>query len=296
MIETGHRPQRTLARSVEIAGLGFITGCPVTLRFNPAGADNGIEFLRTDLRKAEPIAARADAVSNTQRRTTLGRGANQVTLVEHALSALAGMRIDNCLVELDGPEPPGLDGSAAGFVEALLEGGVVLQTVPRPIWSTREPVIVQRGGASLSFFPADDEEFRISYLLDYGPHSPIVPQAHTETITPENYRGEIASSRTFVLAEEALELQRQGVGKHLTHRELLVFGPRGPIDNELRRPNEPARHKILDLIGDLCLSGLNLSGRLVAYRSGHPLNVEMAKTLAGLARKNGLPAPLRLAA
>jgi UDP-3-O-acyl N-acetylglucosamine deacetylase len=264
---------------VEVSGVGFITGAPVLLRFCPACADFGIAFLRTDLPDAEPIPALSDSVTGTKRRTTLGRGPNQITLVEHALAALAGMRIDNCLVELDGPEPPGLDGSCGEFVEAIISAGVVLQQPNRAIWTVAEPVILRHGDATLSFHPDAGEHLRVTYRLDYGPHSPIVPQEHTETLTPERFAHEIAVCRTFVLEEEAVELQKQGIGRHLTAAELLVFGARGPIDNKLRRPNEPARHKILDVMGDLALTGLSLAGRVVAYRSGHPLNVEMAKTL-----------------
>jgi UDP-3-O-acyl N-acetylglucosamine deacetylase len=292
VIKIGYRPQRSLARSVEISGLGFITGAPVTLRFLPAAADTGIAFRRVDQPNAKPIPALADSVTGTQRRTTLGRGANQVTLVEHVLAALAGMRIDNCMVELDGPEPPGLDGSAGRFVGAIIEAGVIL----RPVWAATEPVILRQGNATLSFHPAAEDELRLSYTLDYGPQAPIAPQTHTEAITAASFQHAIAPCRTFVLEEEARELQKQGVGRHLTAAELLVFGPAGLIDNKLRYLNEPARHKILDLIGDLALSGMNLTGRIVAYRSGHPLNVELAKTLVGMARQNGAPAPLRLAA
>ena len=296
MIEIGHRPQRSLARSVAVPGTGFITGSRVTLRFCPAVANTGIVFLRTDLRKPEPIPARADRVTGTQRRTTLGSGPNQVTLAEHVLAALAGMRIDNCIVELDGPEPPGLDGSCMAFVEAIVDGGIVLQMSMRTRWSVREAVVLKQGGATLSLFPATGDSLRFSYFLDYGPRSPIAPQTHSEKITSETFPREIAPCRTFLLEEEAVQLQRQGIGKHLKPTELLVFGAHGPIDNELRRPNEPARHKILDLVGDLALSGMDLAGHVVAYRSGHPLNVELAKTLCRMAERAAIPSPCRIAA
>lgn len=298
MIEIGRRPQRTLTQSVEVSGVGFITGAHVVAYFQPAPPGTGIVFQRVDQRRCEPIRAVADQVTGTQRRTTLGRGTNSVTLVEHVLAALAGMRVDNCVIELDGPEPPGLDGSAGGYVEALVQAGFSTQNASRPIWTVDEPVLVKQGGATLTFHPADDEEDELcaSYLLDYGPLSPIPPQCHTETIVPAAFAREIADARTFLLEDEARQLQKQGVGRHLTIGELVVFGPYGPIGGELRRPNEPARHKILDLVGDLALSGLLLAGRVVGYRSGHPLNVEMARTLSRLARPNGMPAPKRLAA
>jgi UDP-3-O-acyl N-acetylglucosamine deacetylase len=296
VIEIGRRPQRSLARSVEVAGVGFITGARVMLCFRPAPPGAGIVFHRIDQRRPEPIRAAADQVTGTQRRTTLGRGPHSVTLVEHVLAALAGLRIDNCLIELDGPEPPGLDGSAAGFVQAITAAGIVQQNLGRPIWTVAEPVFLKQGGTTLTFYPADDDELSASYLLDYGPLSPIPPQCHTEVIVPDNFVRGIAGARTFLLEEEARALQEQGIGRHLTSGELVVFGARGPIGGALRRPNEPARHKILDLIGDLTLSGLLLAGRVIGYRSGHPLNVEMARALSRLARRNGMPAPARLAA
>jgi UDP-3-O-acyl N-acetylglucosamine deacetylase len=275
-----NRQQRTPARSCEVHGVGFVTGSRVRLRFCPAPPDAGIAFLRTDLRDAGRIAASVQSVSGTQRRTTLGSGRNRVTLVEHVLGALAGLRIDNCTVELDGPEPPGLDGSARGFVDVLLGAGIILQSAKRPIWSVVEPLVLRHGSATLSLHPATGVGLRISYLLDYGLHSPIAPQTHTASITPQQFRNDLADCRTFILESEALDLQRQGIGRHLTPAQLLVFGRRGPIDNRLRHADEPARHKILDLIGDISLCGFDVAGHLVACRSGHPLNVELARTLA----------------
>ncbi len=279
----GRRRQRTLARSSLIQGVGMVMGSQVALRFCPAPPDSGIHFQRTDLRGARPIAARAASVTGTARRTTLGDGPNQVTLVEHVLAALAGMRIDNCLIELDGPEPPGLDGSSEGYVDSLLTGGVALQHSAKPTFVVREPITVSQGGATLTVYPRAGEDLVVSYLLDFGPGSPIMPQSHTEIITPDRFRQSLAKCRTFVLEHEAYELQRRGVGRHLKTSEMLVFGPRGLIDNRLRFPDEPARHKILDIVGDLALSGLDIVGHVVAYRSGHPLNVELAKELTRLA-------------
>jgi UDP-3-O-acyl-N-acetylglucosamine deacetylase len=201
-----------------------------------------------------------------------------VALVEHVLAALAGLRIDNCYVELDAPEPPGLDGSALLFVRVLREGGCVLQPAPRPVWGVERPVVVGHNGATLALHPAGDG-LRISYLLDYGPGSPIGRQAHTQEVTPQGFATEVAPCRTFILEEEGADLRRQGLGARTTFADLLVFGRRGPIDNRLRFANEPARHKILDLVGDLALFDGDLCGHVVAYRSGHPLNVELVRAL-----------------
>jgi UDP-3-O-acyl-N-acetylglucosamine deacetylase len=200
-------------------------------------------------------------------------------LAEHCLAALAGLRVDNCVIELDGPEPPGLDGSAWGFVRAVADAGVVIQGSRRPVLASTEPVVVSQNGATIALHPADRPGLRVSYLLDYGPTGPIPRQAFTLDVSPESFTREVAGCRTFLLEQEAIDLRAQGVGRHLTAKELLVFGPRGPIDNTLRYGDEPSRHKVLDLIGDLALCGFDLAGHVVAYRSGHALNVELAREL-----------------
>jgi UDP-3-O-acyl-N-acetylglucosamine deacetylase len=213
----------------------------------------------------------------------------QVGLVEHVLAALASLRIDNCFVELDAPEPPGLDGSAQQFVDLLNRSGAVLQPARRVVWEIDGPVVVRQNGATLALHPWQGDGLRASYILDYGPASPIGWQMHTLTITPESFVNDLADCRTFLLEAEAAELRRQGFGERLTPADLLVFGPDGPINNRLRYANEPARHKILDLLGDLSLLGQDVRGHLVAYRSGHPLNVELVRALSARLDSQGLP-------
>jgi UDP-3-O-acyl N-acetylglucosamine deacetylase len=274
-----YRYQRTLARPAELEGIGFLTGAVVRLRFCPAPPETGIVFVRTDLRPQAQVRAYIGQVTSTQRRTTLGRAPVQVELVEHVMAALAGLRIDNCIVELNGPEPPGMDGSARQFVAALHQAGVVLQAARRAVWTVTEPLVVARDGATLALHPTTADELSISYILDYGPTSPIGRQAHTQAITPQHFANELADCRTFLLEEEATELRRQGLGARTTAADLLVFGRRGPIANRVRYANEPARHKILDLLGDLSLFGHDLRGHVVAYRSGHLLNVALVSAL-----------------
>jgi UDP-3-O-acyl N-acetylglucosamine deacetylase len=276
----GHRNQRTLAGTAAVAGVGFVTGSRVVARFHPAPPDSGVAFRRVDLPGRPVVEARAGAVTGTQRRTTLGPPETGVTLVEHVLAALAGLRIDNCLVDLDGPEPPGLDGSAAQFVAALTAAGPAGQNARRPIYATDEPVVVRAPGATLALHPADGPELRVSYRLDYGPGAPLAPQWHTVAVCPASFVRDLARCRTFLTEPEAAGLRAMGVGRHLTPADLLVFGRRGPIDNAVRFADEPARHKILDLVGDLALCGFDLAGHVVAYRSGHALNVELARALA----------------
>ena len=278
----GYRYQRTLAGPVTVAGVGFVTGSRVVARFRPAPPDRGLAFRRTDLPHDVYVPARADRVTGTQRRTSLGPPDAGVTLAEHVLAALAGLRIDNCLIELDGPEPPGLDGSAAGFVDALVAAGVVNQPARRPVYTVDETLVVRAPGATLALHPnadPDDLGLRASYRLDYGLGAAIPAQTYTASITPGTFAHEIAACRTFLTEPEAHALRAQGIGKHLRPADLLVFGRRGPIENRTRFADEPARHKVLDLVGDLALCGFDLAGHVVAYRSGHMLNVQLARAL-----------------
>ena len=280
----GYRHQRTLAAPAEIQGVGFVTGVRVHVRLLPAAVNTGLIFCRTDEPVAAKIPAHTSYVTGTQRRTTLGSPTLGVTLVEHLLATLSGLRVDNCAIEINGPEPPGLDGSANGYVAAIAAVGTIEQPARRPIWTVSAPVTVSSGSATISLHPAiDSTDLRASYLLNYGAVGPIPRQSCTLTVNPAQFATGVSNCRTFVTDAEAEALRAQGVGKHLTPADLLVFGPRGVIENRLRFANEPARHKILDLIGDLALCGFDLAGHAVAYRSGHALNVELARRLTALA-------------
>ncbi len=280
MKRVNFRYQRTIARPADVHGIGYLTGQDVCLRFRPAPASTGVVFVRTDLGPHARLPACVEQVTGTNRRTTLGQPPLCVGLVEHVMAALSGMHVDNCIVELDVPEPPGLDGSADAFVRALCQAGFVMQSERRAIWAVDRPVIVSARDATLALHPADEPGLRISYLLNYGLRSPIGRQTHTMEINPASFARGIAPCRTFLLEAEAIALRSQGLGKRTQVRDLLVFGPRGPIDNRLRFADEPARHKVLDILGDLALLGHDLSGHVVAYRSGHPLNVELVGTLS----------------
>jgi UDP-3-O-[3-hydroxymyristoyl] N-acetylglucosamine deacetylase len=290
-----YRYQRTLAQPAEVCGAGLLTGAAIHLRFLPAPPATGLVFVRTDLRPPVFVPAQVGLVTGTQRRTTLGQAPAQIALVEHVLASLAGMRIDNCYIELDAVEPPGLDGSARGFVEALQAAGIVLQTARRATWTVDAPVVVSSGGATLALHPSAEPRLRISYLLDYGLGSPISKQSHTAVLTPASFAADLADARTFVLECEALELRRQGIGTRTTAADLLVIGPHGPIDNKLRYADELARHKVLDIVGDLALFGHDLCGHVVAYRSGHPLNVELVRQLSERLARRGRSAPKQAA-
>jgi UDP-3-O-acyl N-acetylglucosamine deacetylase len=263
--------------------MGFLSGADVRLCFRPAPVDTGVVFVRMDLHPPVRIPARLEQVIGTQRRTTLGIGTTPIALVEHVLAALAGFRIDNCLIELNAAEPPGLDGSAGAFTAALHEAGAEVQQGWRTVWGVDELVTVTAGNASMALEPGPTDEFRISYFLDYGPHSPIMPQSFSSPIAPETFANDLANCRTFLLEYEALELRRQGYGPRVTTADLLVIGPAGPINNCYRHANEMARHKVLDIVGDLSLLVGDLCGHLVACRSGHPLNMALLQALTATA-------------
>src|SRR5262249_38042123 len=159
------------------------TGAEVCLQFLPAPPDTGVVFVRTDLRPPVRVPARLDQVVGSARRTTIASGTVEVALIEHVMAALSGLRIDNCIVELNAPGPAGLDGSSAGFLRALQTAGAVLQPAPRPIWSVAEAITVQAEGAALSLYPGTGDEFRVSYFLDYGPTAPLSRQIYTQRIT-----------------------------------------------------------------------------------------------------------------
>jgi UDP-3-O-acyl N-acetylglucosamine deacetylase len=260
----------------------------------PAPPGAGITFVRSDLGPQACVVATVEEVTGTNRRTTLGRFPVTVELVEHVMAALGGLRVDNCRVEVNGAEPPGMDGSAKAFVEAINDAGIKLQAARREIMVVRRRVVLESKGTTLAIHPCEADELRISYLLDYGPQSPIIRQSHSVVITPESFTNELANCRTFLLEHEAHELRQSGIGVNTSVRDLVVFGPQGPIENRLRFGNEPVRHKILDIVGDLALLGQDLRGHVVAYRSGHPLNIAMARALLSQTQQNH--APLRLAA
>ena len=287
--------QRTLSRPAEVAGFGFFTNADVTARFLPADPDTGILFVRSDLPGRPEIPATIANAVERHRRTALQRGAAAVEMTEHLLAALAGLWIDNCIVELDGPEPPGGDGSARHFVEALQEAGIVEQEQPAALYGVTAPIALNApdGSWSLKAQPfaaplasrlrrngaTESSRYRVRYELDYGPESPIPPQTAESLITPETFAAEIAWARTFLLESEVAGLRERGYGAKVTSADLLVFGKSGVIGNDLRADNECARHKLLDCIGDFALAGGRLAGRFAASRTGHSANRELVRRL-----------------
>jgi UDP-3-O-acyl N-acetylglucosamine deacetylase len=213
------------------------------------------------------------------RRTALRRGGVSVEMVEHIMAALAGMQVDNCEVWVDQPEMPGCDGSAAVFVAAIQQAGVVEQPAPRELFVIRDVIRLGNEECWIEGRPASGAKTVIHYELDYGGGNAIGRQSLEVTLSPRFFQLSLASSRTFMLQREAVALQEQGLGQRTTFSDLLIFDADGPIGNTLRFPDECVRHKILDMVGDFALAGCDLAGRFVAFRSGHRLNAEMVRAM-----------------
>ncbi len=274
-----NKKQHTIARSAEISGQGLFTGEPCRMRFHPAEPNAGILFARTDLDEPVQIPAAVANVIQRPRRTSLRNGTLAIDTVEHVLSAAAGLGVDNLTIELTGPEVPNLDGSPKPFAEALLEAGLAEQDAEPDVFVIDEPLTVAEGDAMLTALPGDGEGLDILYDLDYSQHPSIGRQLFAFRLGRDDYFAQLAPARTFVLKAEADAFRAQGLGKHLTERDVLVMGEDGPIDNELRFANEHVRHKVCDLVGDLALFGRRLQGRIVAHRSGHSLNHQLVVKL-----------------
>ncbi len=273
------RRQRTIARPVRVEGYGLWWGEDVWIEFRPAPPHQGIVFVRRDLPGFPRIPARIEYRINTPRRTSLQRGEVRVEMIEHVMAALAGLEIDNCEIWTSASEMPGVDGSSAPFVAALQEAGIVEQSALQPRIVIQRPIRVSESDQWLEARPTSSERPIFAYFLDYGPGSPIPPQAFSFTFLPNTFVCQVAEARTFVLKQEAEALRRQGIGRRTSHRDLLVFDDNGPLGNSLRFPNECARHKVLDMIGDFALAGVPILGQFVANRSGHRLNAKLVEAV-----------------
>lgn len=273
------RLQRTIRRPVAVLGFGYHTGQDVRVEFRPAPVGAGITFVREDLGLDARIAAHCDNRIEVPRRTCLEVDGVRVEMVEHILAALAGLQVDNCEIRVDSQEMPGCDGSSMAFVAAVESVGTAEQGAEVNRLEITEHVSVSHGDMIIEAFPSPSDSYSVEYTVDY-PQDPIIGyQVASVEITPEIFREEIAPCRTFVLQREADEMLRAGLGKRVGSHDLLIFGDEGPVNNRLRFDNECARHKALDVIGDLALTGCEIVGHVVAYRSGHRLNAAFAQEL-----------------
>ena len=273
------RNQRTLAGPAVVSGFGYWSGRDVQVEMRPAAPGAGITFVRRDLSPERRIPASVQHRVETPRRTTLAADGAQVEMVEHILAALFGLQVDNCEVWVDAPEMPGCDGSCAPFVEAVQQAGIVDQPALQRRLIVTDVTRVGNEESWVEARPVRGDVLSLRYKMDFGSDHPIGRQSIELTVTPESFCGELSSARTFLMKEEADWLRQRGLGSRVTHRDLLVFGDEGPIDNELRFENECVRHKALDLVGDLALAGCDLVGQFIAHRSGHRLNAVLVKVL-----------------
>ena len=250
----------------------------VAVRLKPAGADAGVIFRRTDL--GRDIAASVAAVTEVDHATTLTtrgpRGSASVRTVEHLMAALHGLGVDNCIVEIDGDEVPILDGSALPWVRVIQSVGTRSVSRARKVRRVVRPFTVATSEASITAHPAD--ELRITALVEF-PHPAIGRQEWSFTVTPESFAHEVAAARTFGFLEEVEALRRNGLIRGASMDNAVVLDDRAVVSGPLRFADEFARHKALDLLGDLALMGTPLLGHFVARRAGHRLHVEFARQL-----------------
>lgn len=273
------RHQRTIAAPVQVSGFGYWSGKDVQVEFRPAPPRTGIVFVRSDLKEPRRIPATCQNRIETPRRTTLAVGGAVVEMVEHVMAALVGLRVDNCEVWVNCPELPGCDGSSQAFVAALDQAGIVEQNTKRSQLIITDVTRVGNEEGWVEARPSKTGGLSVKYRLDYGSDSPIGRQMIELAVTPENFRRELASARTFLLKEEAEWLRARGLGTRVAYSDVLVFDQDGPIDNPLRFEDECVRHKALDLIGDLALAGCDMVGQFVAHRGGHRLNAELVRVV-----------------
>lgn len=251
-------------------------GKPVTLTLKPASANSGIVFRRVDIVDAPDVkVCQENWTDILPRCTSLRSGDTSVSSVEHILSALGGLGVDNAVVELDAPEPPGLDGSAMPYVENIQAVGLVSQDAPRNFIEVVEPFSLSAGDRQLVLLPADALEITFVYA-----HPQTTPQIATFKITPELYAREIAPARSFCFENEIEVLQALGIGKGASYDNVLVINAAGEPSTPPRFDDEFVRHKILDLIGDLYLAGHLPKAQVIAMRTGHTFHAEFVKALA----------------
>lgn len=300
--------QRTIQKAVSITGKGLHTGAPVTLTFNPAPENHWYKFQRTDVEGQPIIEADCDLVVDTSRGTTLEKNGVRVHTTEHVLASLVGLGIDNCLIQVSGPEMPIMDGSSLNFIEILETAGIVEQNAERDYFVLTENLTYEDTVKKVEMLAVPQDEFRVTVMVDYG--SEVLGTQHASMYHLGEFKDEIAPCRTFVFLRELEALLAHNLIKggdldnaivlvdsevpedKLNHLRKVFNKPdvevkgRGVLNNtKLRFFNEPARHKLLDIVGDLALVGKPLKIHVLAARPGHAGNVDFAKKIKALAKK-----------
>ncbi|TLX76190.1 bifunctional UDP-3-O-[3-hydroxymyristoyl] N-acetylglucosamine deacetylase/3-hydroxyacyl-ACP dehydratase [Labilibacter sediminis] len=295
--------QKTLAGKTSLKGKGLHTGAQVTMVLNPAPENHGFKFKRTDLEGEPIIEALAENVSFTERGTVLQKKEASVSTIEHCLAALRGCGVDNCLIEIDGPEVPILDGSSKFFVEAIKEVGTEDQAAERKYFIVKEKMVYEDAEKGIKIVALPDDSFSVDTLISYD-NSILLGNQFATLGSLDDFESEVSNCRTFVFLHELEMLMKHNLIKggdldnaiiimdrEVSQEELdrladlfnqprIEVKPMGILNNlELVHHNEPARHKLLDVIGDLCLAGLPIKGKIIATRPGHQSNVEFAKMM-----------------
>lgn len=267
--------QRTIQKPVRVSGIGLHTGCSVSLVLRPAPEDTGVIFRRTDLQNFE-IEALRKRVSRVVLATTLMKRGVMLSTVEHLLSAVYGLGLDNLFIDIDSLEVPILDGSAFPFVEMVREAGVQEQQKERTCLRIEQPIRLRDGEKLIAVEPSS--RFRVTYEIDFA-HPSIGRQYLDLEVTPESYAREIALARTFGFYAEVEQLLKNGLIRGGSFENAVVLSETGIMNGGLRAPNEFVRHKVLDLIGDISLCGYPVIGHIIAYKAGHALHTNLATEL-----------------
>lgn len=268
--------QTTLARPVSYSGIGLHAANEVHMVLRPAPADTGIVFVRTDLAGNPSVPAQLAYVTNTMRATTLEQGEAKVFTVEHLLSALQGMAVDNCIVEMDSVEPPVADGSSLTFVRLIEQAGIQKLDMPRRVLTVRRQHLVQEEDKFIAILPYDG--FRITFT-SINPHPLLGVQFSDTEITKDSYIRDIAFARTIAFTKELAMLKKLGLGKGGTLENTIVYDDTTCL-SVLRSDDELVRHKVLDVIGDMALLGRSLKGHIIAVKSSHKLNNMLARQIS----------------
>lgn len=301
--------QRTIKETVTVSGIGLHTGNTVNLTFKPAVENHGYKFKRIDVEGSPIIDANVDYVVDTSRGTTLEHNGVKIYTAEHCLAALAGLEIDNILIELNSAETPILDGSAKLYVDALKKAGIVEQNADREYFEISENIVFSNADKKIEMLAIPSDEYNISTMIDYD--EDVLGTQHSSMSSIKDFEKEISPCRTFVFLHELEVLLNNNLIKGGDLNNAIIFVNRPVGQNELDRlaelfekpkvevlkegilnnlelnfPNEPARHKLLDVIGDLALIGMPIKGRIIASRPGHASNIEFAKLIKNQIKKN----------
>ncbi len=307
--------QHTIKKPVTVSGIGLHTGVKVNMTFAPAKPNHGIKFQRVDLEGKPLVDADVDNVVDLSRGTTIEQNGARVNTVEHTLAALIGLEIDNVLIQLDGPEPPIMDGSSRMFIDAIEEVGLQEQAAQRLFFEVPESVFYQDKDRDVEIAALPLDDYRLTVMVDYN--SPVLGSQHASLNNIEDFKEKISMARTFCFLHEVEELYKNNLIKggdlsnaivvvdrkvkpnELDHLADLLGKPKieasreGILNNvELRHKNEPARHKLLDMVGDLALVGRPIKAQILAARPGHAANVAFAKKLKKLmveTKQNNVP-------